>query len=146
MNFFGKWLCEFHFSATEIEKVLDFVKLCVRRIAFVFSGVFSPQIKGLGGPLSLHLCVIYMHYFEEKFFIVHKFPHWFRYMDDILFLLLLVYFLWAIKLILIFNLLLKSKNMVASSFLDMLVSKYKNRPSTTVFKIFFSVSLPPHAF
>ena len=36
----------------------------------------------MGSLLSLLLCDIYMHYFEEEFFRVYKFPHWFKYVDD----------------------------------------------------------------
>ena len=36
----------------------------------------------MGSQLSRLFCDIYMHYFEEKLFSVHKFPHWFRYVDD----------------------------------------------------------------
>ena len=49
-----KRLLEFHYSSTEIEKILDLVHLCVRQTAFVFNGVFHSQIEGLemGSPLS----------------------------------------------------------------------------------------------
>ena len=56
----------------------------VRQTAFVFNGVFYSQIEGLEmeNPLSPLLYDVYMHYVEEKFFSVYKFPHWFRYVDD----------------------------------------------------------------
>ena len=75
-----KSLREFHYSSAEIEEILSLVHLCVRQTAFVFNGVFYSQIEGLGmgSPLSLLLCDIYMQYFEEKLFSVCKFPLWFR--------------------------------------------------------------------
>ena len=83
-NCLEKRLREFHYSSIEIEEILSLVHLCVRQTAFVFNGVFYSQIEGLGmgSPLSPLLCDIYMHYFEEKLFSVHKFSHWFRYVDD----------------------------------------------------------------
>ena len=52
--------------------------------AFVFNGVLYPQIEDLGmeSLLSPQVCDIYMYYFEEILFSVHKFPDRFRYVDD----------------------------------------------------------------
>ena len=79
-----KSLREFYYSSIEIEEVLNLVYLCVRLTAFVYNGAFYSQIEGLemGNPLSPLICDIYMHYFEEKHFNVHKFLHRFRYVND----------------------------------------------------------------
>ena len=80
----GKRLDEFHYSDTEIKKILNLLHLCVKQKAFIFNDVFYYQIEGLGMGKSLLslICDIYVHYFEEKLFSVYKFPHWFRYVDD----------------------------------------------------------------
>ena len=79
-----KRLYEFHYSSNEIKETLDLVHLCVSQTAFIFNNVFYSLIEalGIGSPHSPLLCDIYMHYFEEKLFSVHKFPHWFGYVDD----------------------------------------------------------------
>ena len=43
----GKRLRDLHYSATEIEKILDFVNLCDKQIALFFNDVFHSQTVGL---------------------------------------------------------------------------------------------------
>ena len=104
----------------------------------------------MGSPLSPLLCDIDMHYFGEKLFSVHKFPLWFRCVDDTFVLVpsntdfsSLLSLVSLINSCIQFTLEVENNNSV--SFLDVLVSKGFDRFSATVFRKSFSVSLPPHA-
>ena len=89
-------------------------------------------------------------YFKEKLFIVYKFLHCFRYLDDILVLIAsnsdfssLLCLINSIDPCIHFTLEVENDN--SHSFLDVLVSKHIDRFSTTVCRKSFSFSLPPHA-
>ena len=87
---FGNLLLVFHYSAIEIKETLNLVLFGFRqKVSSVFNGVFCFQFENqcMGNPLLL-FCDIYKHYFEKKFFSANKFLHWFRYVDDNLFLFL----------------------------------------------------------
>ena len=115
LDILKKTLSKFHYFATEIYEILNFVNLYVRQTPFILNVIFYSKIEHLsmGNPLLSLLCYIYMHCFEEKLFNVYKFCYWFRYIDDTFVLvpsnadIFLMYFLWPIRLTLVFNSLLK---------------------------------------
>ena len=91
-----------------------------------------------------------MHYFEEKYFSVLKFPHWFKFVNytfilvpsntDFSSLLSMVNSIgFFIKCT------FETENDISTSFLNVLVSKHIDWVFTTVFRKFLSISLSPHA-
>ena len=96
----------------------------------------------MGIPLSPLLRDIYMYYFEEKLFSVCKFPHWFKYVDDIFVLVpfntdfpSLLSLVNSIDCCTQFT--LEVENDKSLSFLDILVFKDIDRFSMTVFRKLF---------
>ena len=127
--------------------------MCVKgKIAFVFNGAFYSKIESLvlGSSLSVPLCDIHMHCFEEKIFSVYKFPHWFENVDGTFFLvpsnIVFSSLLFSINSIdCCFQFVFKIKNDNSHSFLDGLNFKYIDWILTTLFRKFFSESSFLHA-
>ena len=136
-------LREFHYSAIAIEEILNFFNLCIRQIVFSSLAFHSPQIEGLvmRSPLSLLLCDIYVQWrnIEEKLFSAYELP--LRLVIHSFLLLLIwifiLFFLWSIRLILIFNSLLKSKTILPF----LLVFKHISLFSVSAFRKAFANSL-----
>ena len=103
----------------------------------------------MGSPLFPLLCDIYVLYFEEELFSVHKFPHWFRYVADTSVLVpfntdfsSLLSLVSLIHSCIQFT--LEVENNSSLSFLDDSVFEHIHPFSTTVFRKSLSVSLLPH--
>ena len=138
-----KRLCEFHYSSIEIKEILKLSQFVWANNLYLQWCLVFPKwgSENENSTFSLPLWYLYAQ-FKEKFLSIHKFPHWFRYVDDTFILVSsntdfssLLFFVNLIGCCIQFIFEVVKDN--SFSFPDVLVSKHIDSFSITVFSWFF---------